>query len=157
MWQLSILPKFLAMSKSSYGQCRIFPNTIFPTIFCDLLIITDNRGCIIESKGHKVNCIKVIIVTTQEKTWWMSSCSLPKGPSDKSNCNDGSKQPFCFGTFHQPSYWAWDAYTIGFGKSILTTRPTIMEEIKDVEKLLDFKNDLQKIGEASLKQLEDQK
>jgi hypothetical protein len=32
-----------------------------------------------------------------------------------------------------------------------------MEEIKDVEKLLDFKNDLQKIGEASLKQLEEKK
>jgi hypothetical protein len=87
----------------------------------------------------------------------MNSCSLPKGPSEKSNCNDGSKQPFGLGTFHQPSYRAWDAYTIGFGKSILTTRPTNMEEIKDVEKLLDFKNDLQKIGEAGLKQLEDKK
>jgi hypothetical protein len=32
-----------------------------------------------------------------------------------------------------------------------------MEEIKDVEKLLDFKNDLQKIGEANLKELEDKK
>ncbi len=115
------------------------------------------RGWIIESKGHKVNWVKVIIVITQEKRWWMNSCSLPKGPSEKSNCNDGSKQPFGLGTFHQPSYRAWDAYTIGFGKSILTTRPTNMEEIKDVEKLLDFKNDLQKIGEAGLKQLEDKK
>jgi hypothetical protein len=32
-----------------------------------------------------------------------------------------------------------------------------MEEIKDVENLLDFKNDLQKIGEANLKRLEDKK
>lgn len=80
---------------------------------------------------------------------------MPKGPNDKSNCNDGSKQPFGLGTFHQPSYRAWDAYTIGFGKSIFTTRPTIMEEIKDVEKLLDFKNYLNFFGEASQKQLED--
>jgi hypothetical protein len=57
-------------------------------------------GWIIESKGHKVNWVKVIIVTTQKKTWWMSWCSLPKGHSDKSNCNDGFEQPFGLGTFH---------------------------------------------------------
>ncbi len=39
----------------------------------------------------------------------------------------------------------------------LPPRPTSKEEIKDVEKLLDFKNDMRKIDKAQLKHLEEKK
>jgi hypothetical protein len=78
-----------------------------------------------------------------------------KGPSTKSsNCSDKFERQ---GGMTSQSHRNLDSYAFIFGEQNLTTIPTIVAEIKDVDRLLDFKHDMKKISKECMKALEDKK
>lgn len=83
----------------------------------------------------------------------MSTSSLFKGPSTKSsNCSDKYERQ---GGMTFQIHKNLDSYAFVFGEQNLTIIPTIVEEIKDVDGLLDFKHDMKKISKVCMKALED--
>jgi hypothetical protein len=84
---------------------------------------------------------------------------LLKVPGEKSNCSDGSKLPSGLGM----SFQAWVLpleinHASKFGDFDLSMKGLAnSQEIKDAEKLPDFKHDMQKINKSCLKQLEEKK
>ncbi len=116
------------------------------------------KGWIAKNEGHPVNWVEAAAIITQEKSQQMTSGSLSRGPSDKSNFNDGFKQPSCVGISFQFDYpTILESNISALEGSIFTRKPPIMEHIKEAEKLFDFKHDLQKMLKANLKQLEEKR
>jgi len=79
---------------------------------------------------------------------------LLKGSTNSSNCSDKSERQ---GGVTSQSHRNLDSYAFIFGKQNLTTVLTNVEEMKDVDRLLDFKHGMRKISMVYMKTLEDKK
>jgi hypothetical protein len=112
------------------------------------------KGWIVKTKGHPINWVDSVVVTTRKKARHVSTCSLLKGSTNSSNCSDKFERQ---GGVTSQSHRNLDSYAFIFWKQNLTIALTNVEEMKDVDRLLDFKHDMRKISMIYMKALEDKK
>ncbi len=110
-----------------------------------------NEGLDRKTKGHPINWARVVVVTTKKKAQHVSIGSLLKGPfANSSDCNDKCEKQGM--TFQSHKNLDLDAFIYEEQNLIIVF--AIVEEIKGVENLLDFKHDMRKISRVCTKALE---
>ncbi len=117
------------------------------------------KGWITKYKGNVVNWVEVVATTIQKKAQHVSSGFLPRALSEKLDCNDGSKLLSGLGMSLRLGVLPLEVdHALKFGDFDLSMRGLAsLQEIRDVEKLLDFKHDMQEIRKSCLKQLKEKK
>ncbi len=115
-----------------YGTSHITNNELYLWL---------GKSWIAETKGHLVNWVETIVVPAQETAQCMNIGSLLKGHcTNSSKCSDRSKRQGVTSQNHKNL----DSNAFISKDQNLIIVPATMEEIRDVDKLLDFKHDMRK-------------